>query len=103
MHNTEHGGVGTEAKSQGKGRHDRKTGRFAKHAQAEAQILEKAVDEIYATRLATFFLGTLDAAELDPRTPHRFFAGNAPAHRVFGERLAVIAQRLIQLTIHRRT
>src|SRR5256884_3722013 len=60
--------VGTDAKSQGKGRHDRKTGRFAKHAQAEAQILEKAVDEIYATRLAAFFLGALDAAELDRKS-----------------------------------
>src|SRR6516162_10788742 len=84
--------VYTDPKRQGQNRRHGEARAFADHAQAEAQILDKPVDQVDASRLAALFFGALDPAKLDARTPQRFLSRHAAAHQILGERLDMEAQ-----------
>src|SRR5882762_8224328 len=56
--------VGADAQRQRKHGNHGEARSLAQHAQAETQILNEAVDQVYAARLAAFLLGPLNSAKL---------------------------------------
>src|SRR5439155_3955119 len=93
------------ANSQGQRKHSGRCEAWIlpQHAQAEAQVLEKAVDETYTSRIAAFFFRAFDAAKLDARAPQCLRARHAAASQVFRECLDVKAQLRVHLPFHPRT
>src|SRR5205085_5767077 len=53
---------------------------FPQHAEAIAQILNQAVDQVDAAGFAAFLFGALNAAKLNPRPPQRLFSRHAAPH-----------------------
>jgi hypothetical protein len=87
----------TEGKSENRNRGEPRG--FAKHAQAEAQILHEGFDEMSATRVARFLLDIFEAAELYQGLAASF-TGIHPCRNVVGGLLLDVEAKLrIELRI----
>src|SRR5215470_2465480 len=93
-------GVHSDSEREGKNGGRRKAEVFSHHAQAEAQVLENAIDETDSARLAAFFLGALYAAKLNTRPPQRLSTANAAARQILRARLDVEPQLRVHLALH---
>src|SRR5215470_8007787 len=70
------GGVGADAEGEGKHGDGGEAGRFAEHAEGEAQILQKRVGEGQAAAFAIDLASLFEAAEVEKRLT----AGLLPVH-----------------------
>jgi hypothetical protein len=65
INQAEDGGVGADAEGEREDGGGSKARRFAQHAEGEAEVLEKRVEERKAASIAVFVFGLLRAAEAD--------------------------------------
>ena len=95
-------GVGADAERKRQHGYGRESGILPQHAQAEAQVLNEAINGVRASRVAAFLFCALHAAKLDPRAPQCLRARHAAASQVFRECLDVEAQLRVHLAFHPR-
>ncbi len=98
----EDGGVGADAERQGEHRDGGEARILAQHARAEAQVSRQGLGESHAERVPAFLLGAIDAAEVQPRLPHRRRPRHAAADQVLGVRLEVEAELRIHVAFPAR-
>src|SRR5690348_16492803 len=85
VHDTEHGRVRTDAKSECKDGNGSKAWTLAKHSCAITRILKQSVENVDAARFPAFLLNSLNSAQLHAGTPNRFFTRYSAADQVLGE------------------
>src|SRR5262249_29421625 len=89
-------------KRQGQNGYDCEHGASAEQSRPTAQIRQQVLCEVYAAGVAALFLGALDAAKLDARSPHRCRARHAAADQVLRIRPNVKAQFRSHLALYPR-
>src|SRR5215469_9974955 len=67
IHQAEDGRVGADAESEGEHGNASEAGRFAEHAESEAEVLQQGVEEGQAAAFAVDFSGLLEAAKVEQR------------------------------------
>src|SRR6267142_460464 len=73
---------------------------LAQHAQAIAEVLDEAFDEVNAAGVAAFFFGPLNAAEFDAGAMVSFLPRHAAAHQIFSERFDVETELRVHLVFY---
>src|SRR5437667_8981376 len=102
IHNAKNRGVSADAERKSQHGYKSEFRILAEGSEGVAQILQERVDVVYAACFAAFSFGTVDSAEFQTRTPHRFLASYAVADEVLGVAFDMETQLRIHFVFHAR-